>query len=375
MKVAFVFFNNYRPGEHPQALLDRLFTIRDWAGALASQRLEVTVCLRFHRAEGVWREGVRYYFLPAHPPEFSGNRRIPLPYLWQVRQILREVAPDIVHAHDLNTVTANALLRLLTPWRIPMLLQDHGALPQKRLWWMQRLIFRTMDGFLFSAPGQEDAWVTQGLIPDRQRCFFVMENSAHFQMRPRREARQQTALRGDPVFLWVGHLNSNKDPLTVLKAFEQVLAFLPRARLYMIYREAPLEAAVRERIAAGPVLPQCVSLLGEKDRRAMEAYYNSADYLLSGSHKEGSGYALIEAMACGVIPIVTNIPSFRHLTGDGAIGALWAPDRAEELVAAIRKATQWPIEERARAVREYFDRWFGFGALAKRMERVYRSII
>ncbi len=51
-------------------------------------------------------------------------------------------------------------------------------------------------------------------------------------------------------------------------------------------------------------------------------YYNSADYFVLGSHYEGSGFSLVEAMSCGVIPIVTDIPSFRMMTNNGKIGTL-----------------------------------------------------
>ena len=48
----------------------------------------------------------------------------------------------------------------------------------------------------------------------------------------------------------------------------------------------------------------------------MPNYYGAADVFVSGSHSEGSGYALIEAMSAGVVPVVTDIPSFRAIAGD-----------------------------------------------------------
>ena len=54
----------------------------------------------------------------------------------------------------------------------------------------------------------------------------------------------------------------------------------------------------------------------------------AADLFVLGSHREGSGYSLIEALACGLPPIVTDIPSFRSLTGAGVVGALW-PDHLD----------------------------------------------
>ena len=58
----------------------------------------------------------------------------------------------------------------------------------------------------------------------------------------------------------------------------------------------------------------------------MPAWFSAADLFVVGSHHEGSGYALMEACACGAVPVVSDIPTFRLLAG-GA-GALWPPGDA-----------------------------------------------
>ena len=61
----------------------------------------------------------------------------------------------------------------------------------------------------------------------------------------------------------------------------------------------------------------------------MPNYYSAADVFISGSHYEGSGYALIEAMSAGLVPIVTDIPSFRSIAGD--CGERWQPGDARRI--------------------------------------------
>jgi glycosyltransferase involved in cell wall biosynthesis len=86
----------------------------------------------------------------------------------------------------------------------------------------------------------------------------------------------------------------------------------------------------------------------------MEAWYNSADYIISGSHYEGSGYAVCEAMSCGCIPILTDILSFRRMTGNGSCGTLYAPGDVESLFAAIgRIAACDPAIEREKVLRRF----------------------
>ena len=67
-----------------------------------------------------------------------------------------------------------------------------------------------------------------------------MEVSSVFYPVDKIVARSKTQVAGDPVFLWAGRLNANKDPLTVVKAFLKFLRFQPTARLYMIYQTTEL---------------------------------------------------------------------------------------------------------------------------------------
>ena len=113
----------------------------------------------------------------------------------------------------------------------------------------------------------------------------------------RREAAARTGITGGPALLWVGRLDANKDPLTVLAALAQALPQLPGARCWMIFQGGELEGAVRRRVDGDAILRERVTLVGSVPHDRMPDYYCAADILISGSHHEGSGYALIEAMA------------------------------------------------------------------------------
>ncbi len=374
MKVTHVYFNSYQRGETPDQLLRRLFTIKDWVDILSKKGVAVTVTLRFHQ-DLHWRVGMAdYYFIRDGRPAWVGNRQVPVRYLRRLLRLLVAQVPHVLHAHDLNTVTANALLRQVLPRQTPMLIQDHGALPQSQLLQLQRFFFRQVDAFLFAAPGQEISWLAHGVIPAANRCFFIMENSVDFQINNRALSRTRTGLFGDPVFLWVGNLNANKDPLTVLYGMEPVFAQLPGARMYLLYKEADLEQVVLSWLAARPSLTSRIHLLGERPRAELAAYYNSANYFLLGSHKEGSGYALIEALACGCIPVVTDIPSFRRLTNGGRLGGLWTPGCADSLTDALQVVLKKDQVAERQRVRRYFEQQWSFEALGNQMLGMYEQI-
>ena len=95
----------------------------------------------------------------------------------------------------------------------------------------------------------------------------------------------------------------------------------------------------------------------------------AADLFVLGSHQEGSGYSVIEALACGLPPIVTDIPSFRSLTGEGAVGALWPCGDSRALCEALASARFDPPARAA--VRAHFDRELSLGSLGRKLAAMY----
>ena len=143
----------------------------------------------------------------------------------------------------------------------------------------------------------------------------------------------------------------------------------------MAYRGTDLLGAVRDRIASGPSLHRAVTLLGAVNHPDLEVIYNSADYFVLGSHYEGSGFALAEAMACGVVPVVTAIPSFIAMTDGGRAGACWAPGDSDAFTQAFLAVLQRPVEELSKRVMRFFDERLSYPAIARASLRAYHELI
>jgi glycosyltransferase involved in cell wall biosynthesis len=227
------------------------------------------------------------------------------------------------------------------------------------------------DGFLFTAARQAEPWRRGGVIGARQVVYEVQEASTAFRPVPPGAARRESGVDGSPAVLWVGRLNANKDPLMALEGFERSVRLLPHARLTMVFGAGDLLAAVRRRVSGSAALASRVRLAGPVPHDRMPAFYSAADLFLLGSHHEGSGYALIEACACGASPVVTDIPSFRAMTGGGRIGALWAPGDAaacaRALVAAGRRDR---LAERGRVL-DHFEQALSWSATGRRAMEAY----
>ncbi len=365
--------------ESPADLLAHYVNLTGWTEGVAGAGATVTVMQRAAQAATVERNGVTYHFIP--------DRFGPTIRAWQqpgtlygcVRQIcrdsLRDGVPTVVHLNGLLFPLHTRLLRWLMPRRCPLILQHHAERPwPARTRPMQRWGLGAADAFLFTNEALAGEWRVWGGLPPSARVHEIMETSTPFTYQPRAEARAKTGLTGEPLILWTGSLSRRKDPLTVLAGLAPIFAERPTARFYMAYLEDELLPQVQAAIEGDPALRDKVTLLGRLPHAEIEAYYNSADFFVQGSHSEGSGIAVLDALACGVVPVITDIPSFRTLTGDGQVGALWPVGQAEALTGALRGLLTRPHENLSRRARDFFNRHWHFSGLGQRAVSIYETV-
>ena len=347
----------------PDALLERYFTLTGWSEALVRAGAgPVAVVQQFDRDVQVERNGVDYVFRRAAIPAAVAARR-----------------PDLAHVNGLIFPARTWRLRRALDAACAVVVQSHsdggaiGRVPALRL--LGRAARRAPDAFLFAADEHAAAWRRAGCLAPDQRTDQVMEASTRLQPIARDQAREASGLRGAPAILWVGRLNANKDPLTVLDAFERAAADLPGAALTMIYGTGELIEEVRARIARSPALCERVRLAGVVPHERMAAFYSAADLFVAGSHHEGSGYALMEACACGAVPVVTGIPTFRLLTGGGAVGALWTPGDAAGCARALVDVASRDLDAERATLADHFARELSWDAVGRRALEIYVDVI
>ncbi|MFO1465995.1 MAG: glycosyltransferase family 4 protein [Steroidobacteraceae bacterium] len=355
-------------GRAPEQLLTDWVSLVDVADAVAGAGARVSVIQACPTRALIRRGAVDYHFVPPSRPRRSIVQGS------EFASLLRELKPDVLHVHGLGFADDLRELARLAP-DIPVLLQDHGgALP--RPWWRHRWrrSLSLAAGMAFTGTANADRYRRAGLIDARAKLFDVPESSSRFTPGDRGQARAECGLHGDPAVLWVGHLDRNKDPLTVLEGLGQAARELPGLQLWCCFGAAPLLEDVRQRIRLDAHLQDRVHLIGRVEHQRVQTLMRAADLFVLGSHREGSGYALIEALACGLPPVVTDIPSFRALTDAGRIGALWQPSDPQSLCAALIRIAGAPQGTQRADARRHFEREVSFDAVGRKLLAAYRAI-
>lgn len=286
-----------------------------------------------------------------------------------------EFGPHVVHVHSLSFPQLLPAIRRELP-DLPILVQDHGdALPPRGVRWIHRRAFRECaDAVAFTAGEQAGPWIDAGVIPAELPIHEVLESSSHFRPGDRAAARIRTGVHGSPCLVWVGRLNRNKDPITVLRAVELAAAELEDVRLWCCFTEAPLLSRVQARIDRSPVLRDRVALIGSVPHEKVELLLRAADFLVLGSHREGSGYAVLEALACGTPPLVTDIPSLRRLTDGGRVGGLFPPGESRVLADLVVGRWHGDRAELRRLARSHFEDALSFEAVGEQLRAAYRAV-
>jgi glycosyltransferase involved in cell wall biosynthesis len=358
------------------ALLEQYHTLTEWSDAMAAAGAHVSVVQRFHTAGRVERNAVTYQFVKDSQVPWLSTKAAPAEFV----NAIASRAADVVHVNGLIFPQLAAAIRKAVGPRTAIVAQHHGGEFPIRgggfvgLWRRNRWRggLAAADAISFTAREQAEPWRAAGVLGD-QRIVEIVESGTTLRHVDRARARTAIGVSADPLILWVGRLTTNKDPLTVLDGLEIALPALPDARVVMVFGDDTLVDAVATRVRGSRILSDRTTLAGRIERDELPNYYSAADVFISGSHTEGSGYALIEAMSAGVVPVVTDIPSFRAIAGD--CGARWIAGAPGQFAAALQLVCTGNLnEQRARVIDRYHAmlRW---EAIAERTLDEYRALV
>ncbi|MFM6924523.1 MAG: glycosyltransferase family 4 protein [Ferruginibacter sp.] len=310
---------------------------------------------------------VRYHFLNFK----KAKQYFPL----KLHSYIKALQPDIVLINGLIFPWQVIQLRLKLGRDTKIILLHRGEKPFhgiKRL--LQKLADQCIDAYLFTAAEFGKEWTAHGNISKKNKIHEVIQASSVFYPMDKKQARSITGAEGSPVFLWVGRLEANKDPLTVVKAFIQFATLEPEAKLYMIYQDEELLNDIKRLLNFDAKCSAAVKLVGKVAHDELQNWYNAADFIISGSHHEGSGIGVCEAMSSGCIPVVTDIISFRKMTGPGNCGLLYEAGNVSALVQALKQAPMLDMKkERARTLQQ-FKTELSFEAITEKIEQVIATL-
>jgi len=141
----------------------------------------------------------------------------------------------------------------------------------------------------------------------------------------------------DAVFTLV--ITRNLEPIygldTAIRALALVREKIPQIQL-KIAGSGPQRAEL-EQLAERLGLGSAVVFLGRLDRPQIVALYHGAHAMLNPSRVDNMPNSVLEALACGLPVISTNVGGVPYIVQDGQTAVLVAPDNKHEMAQAVIK--------------------------------------
>ncbi len=256
-------------------------------------------------------------------------------YARSLKDVIAKIQPDILHAGPIQTV---GLIAVLTKFK-PLLMMSWGfdlmEDVYRNLWWksITQYVLRNSTFFISDAQVTRDKAIKYGMNPNNTIVFPWGVDLDHYS--PTSDYRPTT--NGLTLFC-----NRSWEPRygvdILAEAFVLVAKSKPETRLNLLAGGSQ-ENRIREILEKGGVIDQ-VRFKGYIPQNELPRYYNEADVYISPSHVDGSSVSLMEAMACGLPCLVSDIPANKEWVTENENGWLFKDGSAESLAEKILHAIE-----------------------------------
>jgi len=290
------------------------------------------------------KEGVKLCSLPALGREISPARDISC--LVQLRRILRDYRPDIVHTHTAKAGFIGRMAGILE--RVPVLAHTfHGHVLAGYFSPLKEALFRRLERWL-AARTQLLITVSEGVAEDLARLgvaprkkFTVVPLGLPLRpflsVRPHDELKKQLGLNEEALLVGaVGRLVPVKNLRLLIEAVRQLASRYPQLHLALIGDGEEREALAG--LAQSLGIGRKVHLLGWK--RDLPWIYGGLDVVALSSLNEGTPVSLIEAVVSGRPVVATSVGGVPEVLEQGHLGILVPPGDASALADGLRRALE-----------------------------------
>lgn len=286
------------------------------------------------------------------------------------RRLVRKIKPDLIHAGPIQTCAFIAVLSGFLPiltmsWGFDLMDDVHKSK------WMERVTgytLRRSSFFTSDAKVTRDKAVAYGMNPGKTIVFPWGVDLDHF-------APNSELVTRNTFTLFCNRSWEPRYGVDVLaRAFVKVAQERDDVNLLLLGGGSQGHL-LRQIFEGGGVLDR-VAFAGQISQTVLPEWYHRADLYISPSHVDGSSVSLMEALACGLPCLVSDIPANKEWVTEGENGWLFrdgdANHLAEKILAAIAQRESLPrVGRSGRQVAELRADW---KKNAEALMKVYRDL-
>ena len=304
-----------------QAARGHRVSVATWTRQRTANKVKVAEGFEVYRLKGV---------------NFRLNGKISeYPLLPNLSNLLKNIKPDIIHAHSHLFLTTFSAVKAAKKLRLPSVVTVHGVSAERDaftnfaqssyLYTVGRWIFRNATRIICLT--RSDAYEVMRCGADRSKIRIV-PNAVDLNL-----FKPSTEKSNDPLFVWVGNFVPEKGLRYLVKAIEVVIRECNDAKFILI-GDGPMFPLIKEMVKKSG-LNDYVRFTGFMDPKSVSYILSKATGFVFPSLKEGMPKAVLEAMACGLPIIASNISGTDEFVTNGYDGLLVPPKNPQALGEAI----------------------------------------
>jgi glycogen(starch) synthase len=278
-------------------------------------------------------DNVDFYF-PSKWNILSKITGTPYPVFKDVKSILRELQPDVVHINSHLFLSNYQVARAARSLKIPFVVTVHGFAVRRGLIidTLQQFYLQTVARFLFNMASQvicltETEAESVAEVAGGYDKVSVIPNGVDVEFfRPSDE-------KDSNLIVWVGRMVPEKGLVYLLEAMREVVKQHADVKL-VLGGDGPLRNYLQNTVDKLG-LEKNIFFLGAMTHAEVAETLSKSSVFVFPSLKEGMPRALLETMACGNAVVGSNVSGIKDIVKDKSNGVLVPPKSPEALSRAI----------------------------------------
>ena len=284
--------------------------------------------------------GVRLYYVKLPTVQFGA-----LPFklfrafftLMNIRMLVRKINPDILHAHFISGVAFFGALSGFRPFVVSAWGSDIliGAKRSRLRRFIVKYVLKKADLITCDAEHMREAMRRLGATPKKISIVNFGVDTRKFSPKRRSEKlRKKLGIHNSPTVISLRNLEPLYDVETFIKSIPMVLKEVPETKFVIAGRGS--EEMRLKKLAKSLDVSDSISFVGWIPHDKLPRYLASADVYVSTSLSEGGiSVSTLEAMACELAPVVTEVGDNTKWIKNGENGFVVAPSDLDELAEKI----------------------------------------
>lgn len=326
--------------------------------------------------KGEFSKGINF-----HPLSFDKNKNTHSQYLRNLSlltKLIKEIKPDIIHAHNssfsyfflaLSILATGLTINNIRTLHFMGFFLERKNLKDKIRFFFDKLASEILKSSIVSVspilncfveghyPSNKHYLITNGIdvekITHNKVSKFNIDNKEH-----------------DFIGIYTSRICQGKNHNTLLQAWTQVVKKYPSALLILV-GDGPLRVECEEFCKWNGIYK---NVLFTGSISNVEDYLILADIGLFPSESEGFGLGLCEMMAGGLPVIASNIPAFKSIIQDGKNGLFYktydANDLSAEIINLIEDRNK--CDEMGKNAQIYAIQNFSLNSMLHKYDELYR---